>query len=102
MSPLLLGLRYYRVEGFGGVEMMKWKGAWVLLFSTGFTLGQIIEIPDPNFKTLLVIRFDTDNDSEISVAEAEAVTSMNCSSFNIIILQLYFVFRYVYSEYVHE
>jgi len=42
-----------------------------------------VEIPDANFKAFLMENFDTDKDGKISLAEAMAVTEINCSNRNI-------------------
>ena len=42
-----------------------------------------VYIPDENFKTYLVQNFDKNADGEISYEEAEAITSIKCSSSNI-------------------
>ena len=39
-----------------------------------------IAIADANLKSYLVSRFDTDGDGKISIIEAEAITSINCSN----------------------
>ncbi len=39
--------------------------------------GQVINIPDPNFKAFLVANYDTNGDGEIEVSEAEVVTSID-------------------------
>ena len=43
----------------------------------------VVEIPDANFKAYLLENFDTDNDGNISLSEAKAVTRINCSGRNI-------------------
>ncbi|HEX9826483.1 MAG TPA: T9SS type A sorting domain-containing protein [Flavobacteriaceae bacterium] len=77
---------------------MKHLYTFLLYFITVFAVeAQIINIPDANFKNALVNTFcvdtngdytldddvDTNNDGEIQVAEAEAVTSLDISSKNI-------------------
>ena len=45
--------------------------------------GQIVNIPDANFKNALIDEgVDTNNDGEIQVSEAEAVISLNVWSMN--------------------
>ena len=39
----------------------------------------IVEILDANFKAYLLENFDTNNDGEISISEAQAVKEINCS-----------------------
>ncbi len=60
----------------------------ILLVNFGFNaFGQIVNIPDPNFKAYLVGNTDinTNGDSEIQVSEAEAFTGeIDCSSKNIV------------------
>ena len=47
----------------------------LLLFSTNL-FAQIVNIPDPIFKNLLLLSYDTNNDGEIQVTEAEAVAGI--------------------------
>ena len=49
--------------------------------------GDNINIPDANFKAYLVANFDKDGDMEISLAEAAAVTGINCYSKSIASLE---------------
>jgi hypothetical protein len=69
---------------------MKLTLIFVSLFLTSFVSGQILNIPDANFKNALVnlpcvdigndytldVDADTNNDGEISLTEAQAVTSL--------------------------
>ena len=48
-----------------------------LLFFVYFSQAQIVEIPDPYFKAYLIDNFDTNNDGEIQVSEAEVVTNIS-------------------------
>lgn len=52
----------------------------VFIFLIGFSQGEIVNIPDTNFKAYLVgnATINTNNDTEISIAEAEATDIMNC------------------------
>jgi hypothetical protein len=50
---------------------------------TGIISGQIITIPDANFKAALLPIADTNNDGEIQVSEAEALQIMDVQSQNI-------------------
>lgn len=55
----------------------------ILLF-TNFTFGQIVTIPDANFKAALIEEgVDLNNDGEIQVSEAEAQTSLEVYNKNI-------------------
>ena len=42
-----------------------------------------VSIPDANFKAFLLENFDANKDGEISLAEAKAVTDLDCSGKNI-------------------
>ena len=56
---------------------------FLVLVLTGYSvlLAQNVTIPDQNFlSTLIAIGIDTNGDSQISVAEAEAVTSLDVGS----------------------
>jgi hypothetical protein len=53
------------------------------LFITGIISGQIVTIPDANFKAALLPIADTNNDGEIQVSEAEALQIMDVQSQNI-------------------
>lgn len=58
------------------------KYLYILLTLLGTTVahGQIVNIPDSNFKNALIdAGVDTNNDGEIQVSEAEAVVSLNVS-----------------------
>ena len=50
---------------------------------TGIISGQIVTIPDANFKAALLPIADTNNDGEIQVSEAEALQIMDVQSQNI-------------------
>ena len=55
----------------------------LLIFILAYEVSnaQIVNIPDPNFKTALIDEgVDTNNDGEIQVSEAEAVLSLNVSN----------------------
>ncbi len=53
------------------------------LLISGIMTGQIVNIPDANFKTALLAIADTNNDGEIQVSEAEALQIMDVQSQNI-------------------
>ncbi len=56
------------------------KYLYILLFLLGTTVahGQIVNIPDSNFKNALIdAGVDTNNDGEIQVSEAEAIINLN-------------------------
>jgi Leucine-rich repeat (LRR) protein len=54
-----------------------------LLF-TGMVKAQIVSIPDANFKgKLIALGFDTNNDGNIQLTEAENITTLNVSESNI-------------------
>ncbi|MCP4310787.1 MAG: T9SS type A sorting domain-containing protein [Bacteroidetes bacterium] len=56
-----------------------------LVFWSGVLLGQNVNIPDEKFlDALIMLRVDTDDDSTISVAEAEAVLSLDVSQKEIV------------------
>ena len=55
----------------------------LLLFSNCSGNNEIVEIPDTNFKTYLLENFDKNSDGNISISEAKAVKSINCSGKNI-------------------
>ena len=60
---------------------MKFPGLLIVLFFSCFCFGQMVEIPDANFKAFLVSHYDTSMDGEISEAEAKAVTgTMGCDN----------------------
>jgi Secretion system C-terminal sorting domain/Leucine Rich repeat len=74
-------------------EVMK-KILLLLLLITGFSNAQIVNIPDPNFKALLLeandvnytaggLVIDTNNDGEIQLSEAQTITSLGVSGNNI-------------------
>jgi len=55
----------------------------LLLLTTSYLQAQIVNIPDPNFKSRLLdhtwfggVHIDTNNDDEIQVSEAEAITEL--------------------------
>ena len=55
-----------------------------VFLTTCFASAQIVNIPDANFKARLIIEgVDTNNDGEIQVSEAQAVTSLNLIGGNI-------------------
>ncbi len=55
-----------------------------ILFTSLLSYSQTVTIPDANFKAALIeIGVDTNNDGEIQVSEAEAVTEINVSNKNI-------------------
>ena len=67
----------------------------LLLLVTGFSNAQIVNIPDPNFKTLLLEAndvnytaggsvIDTNNDGEIQLSEAQAIISLGVTGSNIV------------------
>ena len=52
-----------------------------LLFSLCFTTAQIVNIPDPNFKNVLIsLGVDTNNDGEIQLTEAVDITSLDLNN----------------------
>src|SRR5690554_4168558 len=52
----------------------------LLLFTTFFASAQIVNIPDASFKAKLIAEgVDTNEDGEIQLSEAQAVTSLNLS-----------------------
>lgn len=56
----------------------------LLLFFTAIANAQIVNIPDVNFKTaLLSLGIDSNNDGNIQVSEAEAVTDLTISGLSI-------------------
>lgn len=56
----------------------------LLLCMGSLSIGQTVTIPDANFKAALIADgVDTNNDGEIQVSEAEAVTQMDVSNENI-------------------
>jgi hypothetical protein len=62
---------------------MKKRLVVLSLFITGIISGQIVTIPDANFKAALLPIADTNNDGEIQVSEAEALQIMDVQSQNI-------------------
>lgn len=76
------------------------KNLIIILFFLGlyhFSIGQIVDIPDPNFKNVLVnipcvdingdgemdVDVDTNNDGEIQYSEAESFDNLYLSGYNI-------------------
>lgn len=56
----------------------------IFLLTTCFASSQIVNIPDPNFKSkLIALGVDTNADGEIQLSEAQAVTSLNLNNSNI-------------------
>ncbi len=57
----------------------------VELFFWCLCFGQVVNIPDANFKAFLVTNYDTSHDGEISPVEAEAVTGlMDCGNLGLV------------------
>jgi Leucine-rich repeat (LRR) protein len=56
-------------------------------FLTQLAFGQIVYIPDANFKNALLTEIDTNRDGEIQESEAKAVLSLNVSSKSIASLE---------------
>jgi len=56
----------------------------LLALSSIVAQSQIVTIPDPNFKSALIDEgVDTNNDGEIQVSEAEAISQLSVSDYNI-------------------
>lgn len=63
---------------------------FLCVISSDVAIGQIVNIPDANFKTALLNNFptiDTNNDGEIQVSEALAATDITAVAQNIVNLQ---------------
>jgi protein phosphatase 1 regulatory subunit 7 len=67
---------------------MKTNSLFGLIFFSHFCFSQIVRIPDPNFKQkIIALGYDTNDDNQIQVSEAQKVTSLYINDLGVVNLE---------------
>jgi protein phosphatase 1 regulatory subunit 7 len=67
---------------------MRLLGLLIIFFSQGLLFSQVVRIPDPNFKArVIALGYDTNEDNQIQVSEAQKVTRLYVNDLDIVNLE---------------
>lgn len=70
------------------MQIIKKNILFGLLFFSNYYFSQIVRIPDPNFKQrLIALGYDTNDDSQIQVSEAQKVTNLYINDLGVVNLE---------------